>query len=305
MPLLDSDLPPARTGRAWVYVLFALAALAGGALTWRLMRPAARPAAVPGPRVRATSTPAPARGAVEVTADVAGALVSVDGRRLGPAPQRGADLMPGPHVIHVEAPGRAAYEVEVHVVPGQTTRVAARLGARAGASPAETAAPVASDELRVDSDVAGAQVFVDHQLRGRTPLRLRDVAAGSHRVNVTADGYDMQALDVTVDGPTRVSVSFKEVRLDEALAVVHKHGLGSCEGRLSATPRGLRYAPSKGGHGFDVPLGALQVFEVDYLKKELRAKAAGRSYTFTTRDGNADALLSFQQKVSAARARLG
>lgn len=292
----DSAAAAARSRRRLAFSAAALALLVGGAyVAWRVTRPArpAPPAAVPTP----AATPVP--GGIEVTADLAGALVSVDGRRLGAAPQRDERLAPGRHVVRVEAAGRPPYEIEAHVVPGRVTRVAARLAAAAS-----TPAP-AAHELRVDSDVPGAQVFVDHRLRGRTPLVLRDVTPGSHRVNVSAEGYDMQAEDVTVDGPTRVSVSFKEVRLDESLAVVHKHGLGSCEGRLHAGPQGLRYEPAKGGHGFELPLAALQTFDVDYLRKELRVRGGGRSYTFTTRDGDADALLSFQQKVSAARRRLG
>jgi hypothetical protein len=303
MALLDPDTPPAsaRSRRSLAVGVAALGVLVVGAwLAWRVTRPARPVAALPSLAPRAKATPLP--GGVDVTADVAGAVVSVDGRRLGPAPARGEGLAPGRHVVRVEAPGRPPYELEIHVVPGQVTRVAARLSAPASAPVAAAPAP-AANELRVDSDVPGAQVFVDHQLRGRAPLVLRDVTPGSHRVNVTAEGYEMQAEDVVVDGPTSVHVSFKEVRLDESLAVVHKHGLSSCEGRLHATPRGLRYEPAKGGHAFDVPLAALQVFEVDYLKKELRVKAGGRAYNFTTRDGDADALLRFQQKVSGVARR--
>ena len=44
---------------------------------------------------------------------------------------------------------------------------------------------------------------------------------------------------------------------------------------------------------------------MDYLKKNLRVKVrGGKSYNFTVKDGTADGLLSFQQKVEAARKRL-
>lgn len=305
MALLDPEAHATaeRSRRGLVFLVVALVGLgAAGWLAFRLSRPARPQPRAAAPTARPTA--GTATGAVDVTADVDRASVFIDGKLIGPAPQRASGLSPGRHMVRVEASGRVPYELEVHVVPGQTTRVAARLRAPGGAT-APAAPAAAGDELHVDSDVPGAQVFVDHQLRGRTPLVLRDLTPGSHRVNVTADGDEMQAQDVTVEGPTRVRVSFKEVRLDETLDVVHKHALGSCEGRLQATPRGLRYVPAKGDHAFDVPLASLQTFEVDYLKKELRVKAGGRSYTFTTRRGSADPLLSFQQKVSAARARLG
>lgn len=308
MPLLDPDASPAPRSRGPLVVSAVLLLLAGGAwLAWRASRPVTTPRApVAASPPSTASRPALAPGAVEVTADVAGATVRVDGRAAGAAPQHVAGLAPGQHVVRVEAAGRAPYEVEVHVVPGQVTRVAAKLRAGLAApTPSAPAAPTTvGDELHVDSDVPGASVFVDRRLRGTTPLVLRDVPAGSHRVNVTAEGYEMQGLDVEVSGLTRVRVSFKEVRLDEAVEVQHRHGLGACEGRLVATPQGLRYEPSKSDHAFAVPLGALEKFEVDYLKKELRVKAARKSWTFTTRGRSADPLLSFQQRVDAARKRL-
>ncbi|HET6900597.1 MAG TPA: PEGA domain-containing protein, partial [Vicinamibacteria bacterium] len=98
--------------------------------------------------------------------------------------------------------------------------------------------------LRVEADVPDADVFVDRVYKGKAPLALADVAPGSHRINVSAEGYDGYAETVEVTGADQlVSVRFKQVRLAAALDVVHKHGIGSCRGRLSATPAGLRYAP--------------------------------------------------------------
>ncbi len=301
---LDPDAPIATPARRAPLALLALVLLAGaGVWAWRAQRPvptAARPAPSQTPR----PSPALASGGLDVSADVAGASLSLDGRALGGLPRQVRDVAPGRHVVRIEAPGRLPYEVDVHVVPGATTPVRARLGVPLGASSAAAPAAPVRDELRVDADVAGASVFVDRRLRGATPLVLRDVPAGSHRVNVTAPGYEMQALDVEVAGVTEVRVSFKEVRLDEAVDVQHKHGLGSCEGTLRATPAGLRYEPTRPGHAFSVPLTALERFEIDYLAKELRVKSGGKRWTFTTRAPNADPLLSFHQQVDRARRRL-
>ena len=96
---------------------------------------------------------------------------------------------------------------------------------------------------------------------------------------------------------------FKEVRLDESLAVKHKHGMGSCEGRLVATTGGLQYETDHDKDGFSIPFASLEPLEVDYLKKNLRVKVrGGRTYNFTAED--ADDLLVFQREVEAARERL-
>ncbi len=150
----------------------------------------------------------------------------------------------------------------------------------------------------------GASVFVDRRFVGRAPVDVTDVTPGTHRVNVSADGYEMQVEDVDLrDGPVLVSARFKEVRLDESVEAIHKHGMGSCRGRLRATPQGLAYEADK--DSFQAPLADLARFEVDYLKKNLRVSLrGGRTYNFTTDAPNADPLLAFQQRVSAARSRL-
>ena len=174
-----------------------------------------------------------------------------------------------------------------------------------------TAGPRASDEpaapgLRVETDVPDADVFVDRVYKGKAPLVLSDVAPGSHRINVSAEGYDGYAETVEVTGADQlVSVRFKQVRLAAALDVVHKHGIGSCHGRLSATPAGLRYAPEKGDDAFEVPLASVERLDADYLKKQLTVKLrGGRTYNFTEAAGKADALVSFQQAVATAQSRL-
>jgi len=159
--------------------------------------------------------------------------------------------------------------------------------------------------LHIDADVPGASVFFDHRYLGRAPVEVRDVIPGPHRLNVSAEGQDMYAETLEIaPGPRDVMVRFKQVRLDEALDVVHRHGLGSCQGRLSATPAGLRYETDHREDAFARPLGELEPLEVDYAKKNLRVKVrGGKTYNFTTKDGNADGLLRFQQKVEAARKR--
>jgi hypothetical protein len=85
-----------------------------------------------------------------------------------------------------------------------------------------------------------------------------------------------------------------------AVDVVHKHGIGSCRGRLSATATGLRYEPSRPGDGFDVPRAAVERLAADARKKLLVVKLrGGRTYNFTEAQGRAEALLAFQKAFDA------
>jgi len=257
-------------------------------------RPA--PGSAPSPRPSASALPlsssAPAAGSLAVSAPLPGAAVFLDGRRLGLAPQQAEGLAPGSHRVRVEKPGFRPFEMQVQVLPGREARVEARLEAE-------------SPRLRVQSDVPGAQVFLDRKAVGTTPVEL-EVTPGPHRLNVSAEGYEMFAEDIDVaSGRREVAVRFKEVRLDASVDVVHKHGVGSCQGRLTATPAGIRYEASRAEDSFAAPLDAFQRFEVDYLAKTLRVSLrGGRTYNFTTREPNADSLLAFQKNVEDARRRL-
>jgi hypothetical protein len=160
--------------------------------------------------------------------------------------------------------------------------------------------------LSIDADVPGAQVFVDRVFLGQTPLTTTDVAVGSHRLNVSAEGYDGVAQPLEVKpGMQRVAVKLREVRLNTQIAVVHKHRMGSCRGTLIATANGIRYDTPDKDDAFRVALGDMEEFQVDYLEKNLRIRLKqGKRYDFTDPDGNADRLFVFHRDVAQARDRL-
>src|SRR6185436_6429563 len=99
----------------------------------------------------------------------------------------------------------------------------------AAAPPAIETAPD-SGTLRIDSDVPGAQVFIDRQFIGATPVTANNLKPGTHQLNVSAEGFDGVARSIEVEPGSRdLTIRFKEVRLDARVAVVHKHRVGSCK----------------------------------------------------------------------------
>ncbi|MPZ17361.1 MAG: PEGA domain-containing protein [Luteitalea sp.] len=161
-------------------------------------------------------------------------------------------------------------------------------------------------ELRVNSDVPGAMVFIDRKFLGKTPLVTRNVTPGTHQLNLVAEGYTAAVRTIEIgEDTTSVDIELNEVTLDETVDVVHKHAFGSCEGRLAASLEGLRYKPSKGDHALSLPWGQLGTFRVDYLDKTLRVEQeGGRTWNFTTRAENADPLFVFHRDVEKARQQL-
>jgi hypothetical protein len=172
----------------------------------------------------------------------------------------------------------------------------------AGPAPAKTSAGV----LHVRSDVAGASVFLDRKFLGTTPLDVDGLDPGSHRLNVSLEGYEGHAQAIEIgEAPAQVDIRFKDVTLNASIAVIHKHAVGSCTGRLVADTGGLRYETANASDAFTIGLDELDTFTVDYLKKSLRVKKrGGRTWNFEDPNGQADALFVFHRDVEKARTRL-
>ncbi len=191
---------------------------------------------------------------------------------------------------------------------------AARPSAPRPAASAATPAPVVdapataptTGTLRIETDVPGATVFLDRVGVGTAPMTIPNVAPGSHRLNVSASGYDGYGETIEVQPGERViTINFKEINLDVRLNAVHKHGMGSCRGVLSATPQGIVYTAADGKDSFTIGLTQITTFEVDYLAKNLRIRGPqGRTYNFGDPDDNADRLFVFHRDVDKARQRV-
>jgi hypothetical protein len=158
--------------------------------------------------------------------------------------------------------------------------------------------------LQVNSDIPGASVFLDREFVGATPLTLRAVTPGLKQLNVTATGHEGYSSTITLtEGPNRVNVEFMKVHLNEAVPVVHRHTMGSCQGTLAASPKGLSYDASNKTDGFTLAFADIDEFEMDYVKKNLRVRRrAGKTWNFT--NDSADALFVFHRDVNKAREKL-
>jgi hypothetical protein len=222
-----------------------------------------------------------------------------------PAKSVAPEAPPAAPAAHPAPPAPLPRKPETVAPPAP--RAVSRQPLPAPAAAPEPAAPDAdAATLHIDSDVPGAQVFIDREYVGVTPVTAASVKAGNHRMNLSARGYDGIAENVDIEpGPRDLMFKFKEVRLDASIDVVHKHRMGSCKGRLIATPKGIRYDTTDKDDGFNVPLSALEIFDVDYLAKTLHLKLAkGKKYDFSDPEGNADRLFVFHRDVEKARQQL-
>lgn len=147
---------------------------------------------VTGRSERAAAAPE-APGRLLIRSTPAGARVFVDGRDVGLTPQTVRGVTGGAHTVRVARDGYVAQQRRVVISadrPAQSLAIdlaRARPASRAPSTPATRGRPPAA--MRVESRPAGANVFLDDKLVGRTPLQLDDVDAGEHAVRLELDGY--------------------------------------------------------------------------------------------------------------------
>jgi hypothetical protein len=127
--------------------------------------------------VKIELVPGAAQGAarLKVVTPVPDAEVFIDGASMGKAPIERNDLQPGKHYVVVRARGYADWKRELSLEPGSSAALSAELSA--------------SGTLKVLSNVSGADVFIDGEMKGKTPVTLETVPAGDHLAEVRAKGY--------------------------------------------------------------------------------------------------------------------
>lgn len=118
----------------------------------------------------------PGAGTVEFEAQPAGAVVSIDGKVVGPVPIRVRDVTPGPHRYTVSAEGHEAQARDFEFQKGRNLFFGLTLQSSRGL-------------LAIASTPPGAQAFLDGAPVGQTPLTLTAVPPAEHRVRLTLDGY--------------------------------------------------------------------------------------------------------------------
>ncbi|PID38423.1 MAG: hypothetical protein CSB49_05705 [Proteobacteria bacterium] len=122
-----------------------------------------------------STTVAPTTGALLVASDVLDAEVLVDGKSAGKVPALVEQLKPGTHRVRVQAKGYAPKESSATVTAGKTTKVTLRLKP--------------TTELKIVSEPAAVEVWVNGEKKGLAPLSLTNLKAGKHLVEGRLAGH--------------------------------------------------------------------------------------------------------------------
>jgi hypothetical protein len=122
-----------------------------------------------------------------------------------------------------------------------------------------------SGSIRVKTDASDVQVFLDDAEAGRTPLTLKPVAVGMHRLTFVRQGYEDHTEQVEVSPEKTASVfvvmkplSSKLPELPAHFKAMHQHRLGYCVGVLTVTTEALDYKSEKNDDVFHLPIRELK-----------------------------------------------
>lgn len=127
-------------------------------------------------------------GRVRVDVAVSGATVLVDGEVVGRAPLGAPlDLLRGPHTLRAEAEGYLPAEETVTVEAGR------ELAVTLVPAPLRTTAVI-----NLSANVSDATATLDGESLGTLPFS-GEFEAGTHQLEVTAEGYEMVRLAITLE----------------------------------------------------------------------------------------------------------
>lgn len=123
---------------------------------------------------------------LRIASHPSGALVYVDDEYVGVSPVRMDRLSPGTYKIRMSMQGYKAYEKMITLQKGSTQLVMQEL------------IPEPYARLNLKSTPTGADVFIDSQIRGNTPLTLAGLPAGNREVLIVREGFEKMTLMVAL-----------------------------------------------------------------------------------------------------------
>ena len=134
---------------------------------------------------------------VKVAANLAGSILSIDGKEVGALPLAPQNIPSGEHTVTVKRPGYAAFVKKVLIPGGKSVEVEAKLTAVAAV-------------LSVTSDVPGAQVLLNGRSIGVAPLTDLEVPPGPAEIAVIKEGFreETQKINFVVGKEYPISVKF-------------------------------------------------------------------------------------------------
>ncbi|HTY16081.1 MAG TPA: PEGA domain-containing protein [Methanoregulaceae archaeon] len=117
-----------------------------------------------------------------VTSNPSGALITLDGYNTETTPWTFTEISSGYHTLEITYPGYEAYIRNIYLDTGESLEVDADL-----------VPLVATGTLFIDSTPQGANVYVDGNSQGVSPVTVNGLSVGPHQIELHLAGYEVLA----------------------------------------------------------------------------------------------------------------
>ncbi len=169
-------------------------------------------------------------------------------QHIGQTPYFAKDLKPGSLVVKL-ATENLDWTTKVNLLPGVVTVIRRDFGASEASSSGETLSLEKGSGLVVITNPSQAEVSIDDQNKGETPLVLKDLTPGDHKVILDKVGYSSRTINLKTLAGYQLTVS-AQLALSQALKVATSSATTSPQVVIKETGTGwlrVRANPSLGG----------------------------------------------------------
>jgi PKD repeat protein len=159
--------------------------------TRNIMVEAATPRMIAAELTRSAPQPTtrpPPMGSIAITSIPSGAEVYIDGTQRGIAPAIFTEVLPGNHQVTLSLKGNDDWSHIVSVGSGQMAAINAIL----------VATKEITGSLAVITDPPGAEIFIDGNFKGVSPVTIPELSAGTHTVLLTLQEYADTTTNISV-----------------------------------------------------------------------------------------------------------
>lgn len=132
------------------------------------------------------------------------AAVSIDGKQVGEAPYQDEDLTAGEYLISLKSQGEGSESGElswqgyVKLNPGTLSIVNRDLSAKKSDQSGEVITLEKGKGITIVSTPPQAEVIIDGQSRGVTPLSVSDLGSGEHQFIISKDNFIQKSIRATL-----------------------------------------------------------------------------------------------------------
>ncbi|MHC4321252.1 MAG: PEGA domain-containing protein, partial [Planctomycetota bacterium] len=189
-------------------------------------------------------------GSIMVKSEPPSAVIYLDNDNIGVTPAIITQILPGKYKVKIKMDGYDAWSQSVDVKANKETSLTAVLQGKDGS-------------IVMSSKPTKAEVFIDGNNAGVTPVTINSIKPGKHFVEVNLDGYETWSKEISVEAEKEISLTAELTTKYGSISLGSKPTkakiyLDSIE--ISTTPASLRSVPH-GTHLVEVRMDGYNVWK--------------------------------------------